>query len=81
MTETNKEDFVSLKRMSYIYYLLRFWKGTARVWALIDSSSKVNAMTPAYVSKLGLKVYFTNIGAQKIDGSILETFGMILANF
>ena len=37
----------------------------------MDSGSKVNAMTPAYASKLGLRVYHTNVGAQKIDGSIL----------
>ena len=38
-------------------------------------------MTPAYTLKLGLKIYPTNIGAQKIDGFTLETFEMILASF
>ena len=38
-------------------------------------------MTPAYASRLGLRVHRTNIGAQKIDGSTLETFGMVLASF
>ena len=38
-------------------------------------------MTPGYASKLGLKVRPTNVGAQKIDGSTLETFGMVLASF
>ena len=38
-------------------------------------------MTPAYASKLGLRVRHTNVGAQKIDGSTLQTFGMVLANF
>lgn len=38
-------------------------------------------MIPTFASKLGLKVCFTNVGAQKIDGSILETFGMALACF
>ena len=38
-------------------------------------------MSPAYAAKLGLKVQKTDIGAQKIDGSTLETFGMILADF
>lgn len=28
-------------------------------------------------SKLGLKVCYTNVGAQKIDGSIFEMFGMV----
>ena len=38
-------------------------------------------MTPAYASKLGLRVRHTDVGAQKIDGSTLQTFGMVLANF
>ena len=38
-------------------------------------------MTPGYASKLGLKVRPTDVGAQKIDGSTLETFGMVLASF
>ena len=38
-------------------------------------------MTPAYTSKLGLKVYHTKVGAQKIDGSTLKIFEMVLANF
>lgn len=34
-----------------------------------------------YASKLGLKVRHTDVRAQKIDGSILITFGMVLASF
>ena len=81
MTETSKEEPISLERVPYIYYLLRFRKDTADVRALIDSGSEVNVMALAYASKLGLKIYHTNIGAQKIDGSTLKTFGMVLANF
>ena len=38
-------------------------------------------MNPASIQKLGLHIQKTNIGAQKIDGSILETFGMVIADF
>ena len=38
-------------------------------------------MSPAYAEKLGLKTRKTNVGAQKIDGSTLETFGMVIADF
>ena len=38
-------------------------------------------MTPTYATKLGLKIRKIDIKAQKIDGSILETFGMVLADF
>ena len=38
-------------------------------------------MNLVYVSRLGLRVYRTNIRAQKIDGSTLKTFEMVLASF
>ena len=38
-------------------------------------------MTLGYVLKLGLKVRPTNVKAQKIDGSTLQTFEMVLASF
>lgn len=49
--------------------------------ALIDSSSKVNTMTPAYAKKPGLRIQKTNIGAQKIDRSTLEIYGIVIASF
>ena len=79
VTETNKK--VTLKRVPCIYYPLRFWKDTTGVRTLVDSGSEINAKTPAYVAKLGLKVQTSNIRVQKIDGSSLVTFGMVLANF
>ena len=38
-------------------------------------------MSPAYAEKLGFKTWKTNVRAQKIDGSTLETFGMVIADF
>ncbi len=38
-------------------------------------------MTPAYTAKLGLTTRKTSVGAQKIDGSPLETHGMASARF
>ena len=38
-------------------------------------------MTSAYAAKLNFEVQKTNIGAQKIDGSTLNTFEIILGNF
>ena len=81
MTEASKEEHMSLERMSCIHYSLRFRKDTVGVRALIDLGSEVNAMSPAYASKLSLKVYHINIGAQKIDSSILEIFEIVLASF
>ena len=61
MTETNKK--VTLERVPCIYSPLRFQKDTTSVRAQVDSGSEINAMTPTYAAKLGLKVRKTDIGA------------------
>ena len=66
-------------KVSCIHYPVRFQEEQVRV--LLDSGSKVNTMSPAYAEKLGLKTWTTNVGAQKIDGSALEMFGMVIADF
>ena len=38
-------------------------------------------MNADYTWKLGLKIRKTNVGAQKIDGSALEIFAMVIADF
>ncbi|MCJ1349596.1 hypothetical protein MMC31_007837, partial [Peltigera leucophlebia] len=49
--------------------------------ALLNSGSEVNAMNPAHAKKLGFWIRKTDVGAQKIDGSSLDTFGMAIASF
>ena len=66
-------------RVPCIHYSVRFQE--EQVKALLNSGSKVNVMNPDFAQKLGLKIRKTNIGVQKIDGSALETFGMVIANF
>ena len=66
-------------RMPCIHYPVQFQEEQIR--ALLNSGSEVNAMNPDYAQKLGLKIRKTNVGAQKIDGSTLETFGMVIADF
>ena len=68
-------------RVPCIHYLVRFQEDQEQVRALLDSGNEVNAMTPAYAERLGLKTWKTNVKAQKIDGSTLETFGMVIADF
>ena len=72
----------ALERVPCIHYPVQF-KGTneSQVRALIDSGSEVNVMTAAYALRLGLQARHINVGAQKIDGCTLQTFGMVLANF
>ena len=38
-------------------------------------------MHPAFIENLGLVVQTTNVGAQKIDGTTLETYRMVVAAF
>ena len=72
----------ALEYVPCIHYPVQFkGRNKNQVQALIDSDSEVNAMIPAYTSRLGLRDYRNDIGAQKIDGSTLETFGMVLASF
>ena len=71
-----------LDRISCICYFVQFRKDKGKdVLALLNSKSKINAMTPAYAAYLDLKVRVTNICAQKIDGSLIATYGMVIAPF
>ena len=38
-------------------------------------------MFPAFAAKLGLSIWPTSIGAQKIDGSALKSYGIVIAGF
>ena len=78
MTDTNNKK---VAKISYIYYPIWFQKSQKQIKALLDSGSEINAMSPAYAKRLGLKTWKTNVGAQKIDGSALKTFGMMIADF
>ena len=65
--------------MPYIRYLVQFQ--AQQVEALINSGSEINAITPVFAAKLGLSTPPTGVGAQKIDGSLLATYGMAVAAF
>ena len=89
--DSEKATLVSakeLERVSCIQYPIAFPGGVTQdgsalgpVSALLDSGSEVNAMHPAFAERLGLVVRTTNVGAQKIDGTTLETYGMVVAAF
>ena len=48
---------------------------------LLDLGSKVNLIYPIFAEKLGFMVQTINICAQKIDGTIFETYGLVVADF
>ena len=78
ITDTSDKEVVIVP---CIHYLVQFQESQEQVRALLDNGSEFNAMSPAYSKKLGLKTRKTNIGAQKIDGSTLKTFRMVIADF
>ena len=49
--------------------------------ALLDSDSEVNIIHLAFVEKLGLIVWTTNVDTQKIDGTTLDIYGMVVPVF
>lgn len=72
----------SLKFILYIHYLIQFKKNNkVKILTLIDSASEINAVTSAYATKLGLKIWFTHVKAQKIDSFLYKTYNMVLAGF
>ena len=81
MPVTDGGEEVVLEMVPCIHYPVRFQENQEQIRALLDNGSEVNAMSPAYAKRLGLKTWKTNVGAQKIDGSALEIFGMVIADF
>ena len=69
----------NLMQLPCIRYLINF--GKKSVLALLDSSSEVNAVHPAFAKELGLPIGPTDVGAQNIDDTMLETYGMVVAAF
>ena len=82
VTGASKEaqKMIVLDWVPCIHYRVQFQKnkGTT-IWALINLGSKVNTMTPAYAKRLGFQVQKTDVGAQKINGSLLWTFEIVIA--
>ena len=65
-----------------IHYLVQIHKDKGKdVLALLNSGSKVNAMTLAYTAHLGLKGRVTNVDAQKFDRFSLASYSMVIAAF
>ena len=46
---------------------------------MINSRSEVNAIYLTFAKQLGLFVRPTDVRAQKIDGTMLDTYGMLVA--
>ena len=53
----------------------------AQVRALINSESEVNAIYPTFAKQLGFPIKPTDVGAQKIDGTSMDTYENVVAAF
>ena len=83
MIDTSRE--ATLKRVPYIQYQVQFCQKNdenkdKNVKALIDSSSKINTMHSTYATRLGLCTRKIDVGIQKINGSYLDSFGIVIAD-
>ena len=92
MTEDSKETILisvkELEQVTCIQYPINFLGGVTQdgsaldpVLALLDSGSEVNTMHPAFTERLDLVMRATNVGAQKMNATTLETYGMVVAAF
>ena len=79
--ESEGEYSENLAQVSCIRYSITFQKKSVPVLTLFDSGSKVNAIYPTFARELGLLIRSTDVGAQKIDGNTLDTFGMVVVAF
>ena len=71
----------ALERIPCIHYPVQFKKNKNQMQTLIDSGSEINAMHPSFAKQLGLPIRPTDVEAQKINGTTLDTHGMVVAAF
>ena len=71
----------ALEHVLYIHYPVQFKNFKTQVQALVDLRSEANAIYPSFTKQLGLHIRPTNVGSQKIDGTMLDIYGIIVAPF
>ncbi len=71
MTEKMEEE---LEQVPCIRYSVIFKEQTE---AILNSRNEVNTINQAFASQLGLQICKTNVGAQKINSTTLETYGIV----
>ena len=75
----SKSKYPNLAQVSCIWYPITFRKKS--VSTLLDSGSEVNAIHPTFARELGLLIRPTDIIVQKIDGTILDTYRIVVTAF
>ena len=84
MTDTSSEGI--FEQVLCILYSVSFCQKNSKdknknIRALISSGSEINIMHSAYAIKLDLHITKINIATQKMNGSHLNIFGMVIADY
>ena len=79
--EESEGEYPNLAQVPCIRYPIIFQENSMSMSALLDSDSKVNAIHPTLARKLELLIRPTDVKAQKINGTILDTFWMVVTAF
>ena len=69
----------NLAQVPCIWYSITTKKKS--VLALLDLGSEVNAIHPTFAKELGLPIRPIDVGAQKIDGTMLDIYEIAVAAF
>ena len=77
----SKGEYPNLARVPCIRYSITYRKKFVTVSVLLDSGSEVNAIHPTFARELELPIRLTDVGVQKINGTMLDTFGMVVTAF
>lgn len=80
ITREEKED-KTLIRVLYINYPVWFQKDINNFKVILNLSSEVKVITPAYASKWDFCICLSNIDAKITDRYILATFKMVVTSF
>ena len=79
--EKSKGEYSNLIRVPCIWYPITFRKKSESISALFNSNNEVNAIYPTLAWELELPIKPTDIGAQKIDSTMLDIYGMVVTAF
>ena len=77
----SKGEYSNLAQVTCIWYPITFWKKSVSMSALFDLASEVNAIHPTLARKLGLPIRPINVETQKIDGTMLDIFRIVVSAF
>ena len=77
----SKGESPTLAEVPCIWYPITLRKKFVSMSALFNLDSEVNVIHPIFAWELGLPIRYTDIGAQKIDGTMLDTYEMVVTAF